>query len=285
MVNRNQALSCSATVMNVANVLDRILEQKRDDIAQAKARTPLSDLTAAIRDAPEARNFLQALRRHHPMGLIAEVKKASPSAGVIRPDFDPVEIAQTYESHGAACLSVLTDEHFFQGSLESLRAIRCEVGIPVLRKDFILDPYQLYEARAAGADAVLLIAECLNDNQLRHLHELAHSLGLETLIEVYEESNIERVLRLNPALMGVNNRDLQTFTTDIDHTVRLRQLIPQDILLVGESGIHTREHVQMLQSAGVHAILVGESLMRSADIGAAVHQLLGTAETQGDSRA
>ena len=263
----------------MSNVLDRIVEHKWGEIAAAKQRRSIVDLQSAISSAPPVRDFLAALHAKHPMGLIAEVKRASPSAGLIREDFNPVAIAKTYEANGAACISVLTDEHYFQGSLDYLTQIREHVGIPVLRKDFLLDPYQVYEARVAGADAVLLITECLDDMQLKTLFDLAHELGMETLIEVYEESNIERVLKLNPQLMGVNNRDLQSFHTDLNHTVKLRKLIPEDVLLVGESGIHTRQHVITLQQAGAHAILVGESLMMSPDIGQAVRTILGTEDT------
>lgn len=258
----------------MANVLDRIVDYKRGEIAVAVERRPLSELKAALQDAPPIRDFLGSLKSHHPMGLIAEVKKASPSAGLIREDFDPVEIATTYEKNGAACISVLTDEHFFQGSLSYLEQVRRSVKLPVLRKDFILDPYQVYEARCSGADAILLIAECLNDSELHELLNLARELGMEALVEVYEPSNVDRVLKLDPQLIGVNNRNLQTFETDLNHTIRLRQQIPEQILLVGESGIHTREDVLKLQNAGAHAILVGESLMRSEDIGSQVREIL-----------
>ncbi len=258
----------------MANVLDRIVDYKRGEIAAAAERRPFPELKATLQDAPPVRDFLGSLKSHHPMGLIAEVKKASPSAGLIREDFDPVAIATTYEENGAACISVLTDEHFFQGSLEYLEQIRRSVNLPVLRKDFILDPYQVYEARCSGADAILLIAECLSDAELQELFQLAHELGMDALVEVYEPSNVDRVLKLDPQLVGVNNRNLQTFETDLSHTIRLRHQIPEHILLVGESGIHTREDVLKLQEAGTHAILVGESLMRSEDIGLQVRELL-----------
>jgi indole-3-glycerol phosphate synthase len=207
--------------------------------------------------------------------LIAEVKKASPSKGVIRADFDPVTIAKIYEAHGATCLSILTDEQFFQGSLEYLRQVRQAVSIPVLRKDFILDTYQLVEARAAGADAVLLIAECLDDCNLRKLHNEALELGLTPLVEFYEPENLDRVLAAGASLIGVNNRDLRTFQVDLDHTIRMREKVPLDCVFVGESGIETRADALRLQSADVDAMLVGESLMREPDIGAAVDHLLG----------
>ncbi len=202
------------------------------------------------------------------------MKKASPSKGIIRADFHPVEIAQTYEVHGAACISCLTDEQYFQGSLDYLRQIRTAVNLPVLRKDFILDSYQLLQARAAGADAVLLIAECLDDCHLRALHNGAIELGMTPLVELYEPENLPRVLEAGAQLIGINNRDLRTFEVDLHHTIRMKQKIPDDCLVVGESGIHTREDVKLLADAGVAAILVGESLMASDDIGAAVDRLL-----------
>jgi len=194
-----------------------------------------------------------------------------------RADFRPVEIAGTYESHGATCLSVLTDEQFFQGSLQVLREVRAEAGIPVLRKDFILDSYQLLEARAAGADAVLLIAECLDDCNLRKLHNEAIELGLAPLVELYEPENLARVLDAGATLIGINNRDLRTFHTDLEHTLRLREHIPESCVLVAESGIRTRADVERLAAAGVNAMLVGESLMVQDDIGQAVDDLLGRA--------
>jgi indole-3-glycerol phosphate synthase len=188
-----------------------------------------------------------------------------------------VEIARVYQRHGAACLSVLTDEHYFQGSLDFLRAIRAEVTLPVLRKDFILDSYQLLEARVAGADAVLLIAECLDDCRLRKLHNEALELGMTPLVEFYEEQNLPRVLEAGAALIGVNNRDLRSFEVDLAHTIRMRSRIPPECVLVGESGIAGRPDALRLQQAGVDAMLVGEHLMRQSDIGAAVEELLGRA--------
>lgn len=256
------------------SILDRIVATKRQEIAAARERIPASQLERQIPDAPPPRDFFGALAKAGPIRLIAEVKKASPSKGLIRADFDPVEIARTYEAHGASCLSVLTDEEYFQGHLDYLRQVRAAVGLPVLRKDFILDTYQLLEARAAGADAVLLIAECLDDCNLRKLHNEAIDLGLCPLVELYEPTNLPRVLEAGASLIGVNNRNLHRFETDLHHTVRMRELIPDDHLLVGESGIATRADVLLLQEAGVDAMLVGESLMRQPDIGAAVDRLL-----------
>ena len=202
-------------------------------------------------------------------------KRGSPSAGIIRQDFDPVQIAQIYERHGASCLSVLTDEKFFLGHLDYLKAVRKAVQIPVLRKDFFIDRYQVLEARAAGADCILLIAECLNDCELRDLYFYASELGMESLIELYDAENLDRVLKLEPALVGINNRDLRTFVTDLDHTTRLSKQIPSTTLLVSESGIKTRADIDRVKAGGARAILVGESLMRCADIGSAVDNLLG----------
>jgi indole-3-glycerol phosphate synthase len=207
--------------------------------------------------------------------MIAEVKKASPSAGLIRADFDPVTIARTYAASGAACISCLTDERYFQGRLEYLTAIRHAVPIPVLRKDFIIDRYQILEARVAGADAILLIAECLDNCQLRDLYFYASELGMECLIELYEPENLDRILALDTPLIGVNNRNLKTMITDLSHTISLAPQIVPHALLVAESGIKTRADVERLQAAGCRAILVGESLMRSNDIGIAARALLG----------
>jgi len=262
----------------VADVLAKIVEQKWKDIAAARAAVPESRLQEQLSAAPPVRDFAAALREGSGTRVIAEVKKASPSAGLIRADFEPVEIAQTYERHGAACISVLTDESFFQGRLDYLRRVRAAVSIPVLRKDFILDRYQVLEARAAGADCILLIAECLDDCRLRDLYFFAAELGMESLIEIYDPENLDRVLKLEPALLGINNRDLRTFVTDLGHSLRLREQVPQSCVLISESGIHTRADVERLEQAGIRAILVGETLMRSSDIGAKLDELRGIPE-------
>ncbi len=259
----------------MTSVLDKIVATKRTEIAAAKAARPEGPLRAAAAAAPPPRDFFGALSSPGPIRLIAEVKKASPSRGLIRADFRPLEVAQTYERHGASCLSVLTDEQYFQGCLDDLRRVRAAVGLPVLRKDFILDSYQLFEARAAGADAVLLIAECLDDCNLRKLHNEAVALGLSPLVELYEPDNLQRVFDAGATLIGINNRDLHTFHTDLEHTLRLRERVPDECVLVSESGIRTRADVERLAAAGVDAILVGESLMSNPDIGAAVDALLG----------
>lgn len=259
----------------MASILDRIVATKREEIAAARTARPLAELQATVRDAPPPRDFFAALAGGGPIRLIAEVKKASPSKGVIRADFDPVAIAATYQRHGAACLSVLTDQPYFQGHLSYLSAIRGAVELPLLRKDFILDRYQLFEARLAGADAVLLIAECLDDGPLGDLHAESLALGMTPLVEFYQAENLARVLAAGARLVGVNNRDLRTFQTDLEHTIRMRRQIPATCVVVGESGIHSRADVQRLADAGVNAILVGEHLMASPDIGAAVDRLLG----------
>lgn len=259
----------------MADVLEKIVVRKRMEIAEAKAARPAETLVERLASAPPVRDFAAALRNGPGMRVIAEVKKASPSAGLIRADFDPVAIASIYEQHGAACISVLTDEHFFQGHLDYLSAVRRAVSIPVLRKDFLLDRYQVLEARAAGADCVLLIAECLDDCTLRDLYFYASELGMESLIEIYDPENLERVLKLEPALLGINNRDLRTFVTDLGHSISLRERIPASCLLISESGIHSRADVERLSQAGIQGILVGETLMRSPDIGAKLDELLG----------
>lgn len=260
----------------MSTILDRIVATKREEIDAAKRRLPERSLVKQLDSAPPVRNFFAPLAAGGQIKLIAEIKKASPSKGVIRDDFDPVAIAGIYAAHGASCLSVLTDEKYFQGSLDYLRRIRSAVELPVLRKDFILDHYQVLEARAAGADAVLLIAECLDDCHLRALHDEIVALGMTPLVELYEPDNLLRVFDAGATLIGVNNRDLRTFETDLDHTLRLRKQIPDECVLVAESGIRTRTDVLRLQDARVDAMLVGETLMASSDIGVAVDSLLGS---------
>lgn len=255
------------------NVLDRIVASKRREIEERQAHTPAAELERRLADAPPVRDFRAALERGPGVQILAEVKKASPSAGVLRADFDPVAIARTYERHGAAALSVLTDEPFFQGSLSYLSAIRGAVALPLLRKDFLLDRYQVLEARAAGADAVLLIAEILDDDQLARLLGEARALGMEALVEFYDPDNLERVLAAGARLIGVNNRDLRTFATRLEHTLEVAARLPADCCLVSESGIRTRADILRLEAAGVQAALIGETLMRAADIGAKLDEL------------
>jgi indole-3-glycerol phosphate synthase len=259
----------------MATILDQIVAAKRAEIERLKAATPEESLRARLANAPPVRDFFTPLAATGPIKLIAEVKKASPSAGVIRADFDPVAIARTFEAHGATCISVLTDEPYFQGRLEYLAQTRAATNIPLLRKDFILDEYQLIEARLAGADAVLLIAECLDDCNLRKLFNAACELDMTPLVELYEPENLQRVFDAGATLIGVNNRNLHTFQVDLAHTIELRNRVPDECALVAESGIKTRADVERLQAAGIDAILVGESLTREPDIGAAVDRLLG----------
>ncbi len=256
-------------------ILDKILRKTRETIAADRSVTSASELEASLKDLPPCRDFHAALAAGDSVQLIAEVKRASPSAGLIREDFDPVHIARAYVDGGAACISVLTDEPFFQGSLDYLRNVRQAVDLPLLRKDFIVDRYQLLQARAAGADCVLLIAECLSSDELCRLHEQATELGLQTLIELFEPKNLDAVLTTGTRMVGVNNRDLRTFETSLQHTLDLRPLIPKDRLLVGESGIRDHDDVVRLGRGGVKAILVGESLMRQDDIVEATRRLLG----------
>ncbi len=258
----------------MANILEKIVATTRRRVAHDRTVTPESELLRRIASAPRTRDFHAALAATNQVRLIAEVKRASPSAGVIRDDFDPVAIALSYASAGAACISVLTDAPYFQGSLDYLVAIRAAVDVPLLRKDFIIDRYQLLEARAAGADCVLLIAECLAPTELKRLHDWASELDLQTLIELYDPENLEAVLATGTRMVGVNNRDLRTFQTDIQRTLRLREAIPADRLVIGESGISTHEDVMRLGAGGVKAILVGESLMRQDDLAAAVKTLM-----------
>ena len=259
--------------MALPTILDEILRWKREEVEQRKHAVPLETLRLAVDDAPPCRDFAAALRAPG-VSLIAEVKRASPSKGLLRPDLDAAALAREYEAHGAAAISVLTDERYFRGSLDDLRAIRSAVGLPLLRKDFILDPYQVYEARAAGADAVLLIVAALDDGELRSLHDLIHDLGMATLVEVHNAAELARALRIQPRMVGVNNRDLRTFQVDLETTARLRPSVSADVLLVAESGIHTRADVERLGAIGADAMLVGESLVRAPDVGKQIRQLL-----------
>jgi indole-3-glycerol phosphate synthase len=256
-------------------ILDDIVANKRREVAAARARMPLEELEVQAAAAPPVRDFRAALAGPGPIRLIAEVKKASPSAGVIRPDFDPIAIARAFQAHGASCLSVLTDVDYFQGHLSYLARIRASVVVPILRKDFLLEEYQVVEARMAGADAVLLIAEILEDEQITALLARTRALGMSALVEFYDEANLPRVLATGADLVGVNNRNLRHFVTDLEHTLRLRDRIPPEVVLVSESGIRDRRDVERLEAAGVSAVLVGETLMRAPDIGLAVEELLG----------
>ena len=258
-------------------ILERILRTKQVEIAADQIRRPLAELKEQLLGSGKTRGFAEHLRRSSEAGtaIIAEVKKGSPSRGVIREDFDPVAIARSYERGGASCLSVLTDEQYFYGSLDYLGQIRNQVELPLLRKDFIIDSYQVWQARIAGADAILLIAAALNDAELLELAELAADLNLDTLLEVHNAEELDRALRLPVDLIGINNRNLQTFVTDLVVTEQLAGRIPAGQLAVAESGIHTRVDIERLQRAGAGAFLIGESLMRETNIESKLHSLLG----------
>lgn len=260
----------------MSSILEKIVRHKLVEIDQNKRGKPIQELQASVKDLAPALDFVGALKLGHPhrVSLIAEVKKASPSKGIIREDFDPVAIAVAYSDNGASCISVLTDEEFFQGSLQYLKQIRRKVDLPLLRKDFILDEYQIWEARAAGADAVLLIAECLEPKQMKRLHQLITELGMTALVELYDSRNIDAVLDCDPELIGVNNRNLNTFEIDLNHSVRVKQDLPSSITMVSESGIFTHQDILLMQQNEIDAVLVGESLMRSNDIGLAVRELM-----------
>lgn len=264
-------------------ILDTIIGRKHEEIAQRQARVPLGDLERQAARAEPARGFERALRQAlapsaTSSAVIAEIKKASPSKGVIRAAFDPVAIARAYQAAGAACLSVLTDQDFFQGSDAYLQAARAAVALPALRKDFIVDPYQVVETRALGADCLLLIAAALDAGRLRELHTLARDLGLDVLIEVHDAAELDAALALDPTLVGINNRDLRTFETRLATTYDLLDGIPSGVLVVTESGIHTRADVMAMHRAGVRAFLVGEAFMRADDPGAALTALFGPGE-------
>lgn len=263
----------------MSNVLSRICDDKRNHIAARKRVRGMNKLSQAAKAAPPPRGFFPKLRAVHESGrpaLIAEVKKASPSKGLIREDFDPVDIARAYERGGAACLSVLTDEPYFQGEDGHLTVARAAVSLPVLRKDFMLDPYQIVESRTLGADCILLIMAVLDDGQAGELEAAARDLGMDVLVEVHDEAELDRALALRSPLIGVNNRNLKTFETDSVTTERLAARLPRDRFLVSESGLYTRADLDRMAQAGARAYLVGESLMREKDVEAATKKLLGS---------
>ena len=260
----------------MSDILDKIVAVKHQEVAAALARKPLAAMRADAESRVLTRDFVGALRAKIAAGLpavIAEVKKASPSKGVLRPDFIPADIAQSYAEHGAACLSVLTDQQFFQGSIDYLKQARASCDLPVLRKDFMVDAYQVYEARAMGADCILLIAACLDDAQMKSLEALAMSLDMAVLVEVHDRAELERALLLKTPLLGINNRNLKTFEVSLDATLGMLKDVPADRLLVTESGITTAADVQRMRTAGVQAFLVGEAFMRADDPGQALAQL------------
>ncbi len=263
----------------VDDVLAKICADKRAEVAERQAQTPLDEMKAAARDAGKTRAFGRALMDAAAAGrpgLITEIKKASPSGGLIRADFKPVDIALAYEAAGAACLSVLTDEKYFQGAAAHLQAARAVVELPVLRKDFILEEWQIYESRAMGADCILLIMAALEDSLAHELEDLARALGMDVLVEVHNEEELERALPLQTPLLGINNRNLKTMVTDIAVTEALSALSPPNKFLISESGIRTSADIERLRKVCVQGFLVGESLMREQDVAAAVRGLLGT---------
>ena len=260
----------------MSDILDKIIAVKRQEVAAALARKPLAAMRADAESRVLTRDFVGAMRAKIAAGLpavIAEVKKASPSKGVLRADFIPADIAQSYAEHGAACLSVLTDQQFFQGSVDYLKQARASCDLPVLRKDFMVDPYQVYEARAMGADCILLIAACLDDAQMQSLEALAMSLDMAVLVEVHDGAELQRALQLKTPLLGINNRNLKTFEVSLDTTLGLLTDVPAGHLLVTESGISTVADVQRMRSAGVQAFLVGEVFMRADEPGQALAAL------------
>ena len=251
-------------------ILERIVAAKRAEVAAAKKRSP--DVEAKARAAAPVRDFIGALRAKRP-AVIAEIKRASPSKGLLRGDFDPAAIARSYEKGGAACMSVLTDREFFQGAAEHLSAARTACALPVLRKDFLIDPYQVFESRALGADCVLLIAACLEDAQMRDLESLARRAGMAVLVEVHDATELARALELETPLLGINNRNLRTFETRLETTLELLPRVPRDRIVVTESGILSRADVARMRSGGVHTFLVGEAFMRAVDPGAELRAL------------
>ena len=255
----------------MSDILNKILATKALEVAASKANVSLSQLQALAETQPEARDFVGSIHAKvmaNKPAVIAEIKKASPSKGVIRADFNPAEIAKSYQAGGAACLSVLTDVQYFQGSAEYLKQARAACKLPVLRKDFMIDPYQVFEARAMGADCILLIVAALELNQMRALEELAHELGMAVLVEVHDADELELALQLDTPLIGINNRNLRTFEVTLQTTLDLIKVLPEDRFVVTESGIFTPEDVKLMQSHDVHAFLVGEAFMRQPDPGA-----------------
>ena len=264
----------------MSDILNEIVAVKRTELASALERRSLALMRADAESRILTRDFEGAVRQRIDAGrnaVIAEIKKASPSKGVIRADFEPADIAQTYAEHGAACLSVLTDQRFFQGSVDYLKQARASCQLPVLRKDFLIDPYQVYESRVMGADAILLIAACLDDAQMRDMEAIARDLFMAVLVEVHDAAELERALRLKTALVGINNRNLRSFEVSLDTTIGLKASVPQDKMVITESGIAERADVERMNAAGIHGFLIGEAFMRAPDPGVAMASLMAPA--------
>lgn len=257
----------------MSSILERIALHKKEEVKQAKQQKPLSHLND-LSGAFSVRDFIEGLKKNNP-AIIAEIKKASPSKGLIRQDFDVVTIAKTYEQYGACCLSILTDKSFFQGDPSYLALAKAHVSLPILRKDFIIDSYQIHESRALGADCILLIVALLDNKQLHDYCQLAQELGMSVLVESHTREELEQALTLPTPLMGVNNRNLHSFTTTIQTSLDLIQYLSTDKIMITESGINTREDIQLMQNHGINTFLIGESLMRSADIGRKLSELIG----------
>ena len=275
-MSNSSGQTSASPAADIPDVLKRILEVKQVENSTRSLAVPLTTLNGRIEQQEPVRGFVKALQARLSAGepaVIAEVKKASPSKGVIRDPFDPVAIAKSYQAGGAACLSVLTDEDFFQGSESALVSARNACDLPVIRKDFIVDDYQVYEARAMGADCILLIVAALTDPQMRGLYDCAVGLGMDVLVEVHDGDELARALKLNPMLLGINNRDLRTFDVSLNTTLSLLSDIPADVTVVTESGILDASHVEQMQTAGIQSFLVGEAFMRAADPGTALKQL------------
>ena len=256
-------------------ILDKICSHKLKEVEEAKKLVSIESLRERCKDSPQTVEFSRAIRRDNGIKFIAEVKKASPSAGIIREDFNHVNIAMEYEAGGASAISVLTDKEFFMGDIKYLTEIKQLVNVPVLRKDFIIDPYQIYEARAAGADSILLIARILTKEQIETFLDLAHELEMECLVEVHDKDELERVMKTEAAIIGINNRNLDTLETNLETTFQLHPLIPKEKIIVSESGIKTRADILRLEEAGIDAILIGETLMSSKDIFLKTKELFG----------
>lgn len=255
-------------------MLSKIIEEKRRVVEESKRIKPQGELVREIKNVCVRSSFKKNIARAHHVNLIAEIKKASPSKGILRADFNPVKIAVTYQSGGASAISILTDERFFEGKLEYIRRVKDSVSIPVLRKDFIIDEYQIYETVAAGADAVLLIADLLSKSELCGFYDLAASLGLDVLVETHKEEDIEKALATEGSIIGINNRDLHTFRVDLSITQKLTRLIPPNRIRVSESGIRSYEDVMFLKSLGINAVLIGEAFMESADIASKMREMM-----------